>query len=42
MSNTIYIIKEAEQVRWKEDIYKIGMTRKGIEKVCVGIEKGAS
>ena len=41
MSNTIYIIKEAEQVRNGEDIYKIGMTRKTIQKRISQYRKGS-
>lgn len=41
MSNTIYIIKEAEQVRNEQDIYKIGMTRKTIQKRISQYRKGS-
>ena len=38
--NIIYIVKEAEQVRNGENIYKIGMTRKGMYKRLQGYRKG--
>ena len=38
--NFIYIVKEAEQVRNGDQIYKIGMTRKGMNKRLKGYRKG--